>query len=176
MRTKCNHLVTSSKGVCDRLCKFGLRDTGSQLAEVGLVMGFVVLPLMMGLFSLGRALNTYETMARATREGARLAVVKSCATCGNAVPAVANVENAVLNTLKAASINTANVSIPTGCSGNLSTKICYQRDITLNSSDSIQELGVVVSFTYPVTLSVPFTSLHGLTINITPHVQMREEN
>jgi Flp pilus assembly protein TadG len=151
-------------------------DQGAEVLEFGLVTGFILLPLLFGLFSAGRAYSEYETISRAAREGARVAVVNTCAACGNATATVSSVETAVLDTLKAASINTANISIPTGCSGNLSSKICYQRDVTLNSGDNPTELGAVVSFTYPVPLSIPFTSIKAANIKITPSVQMREEN
>lgn len=134
----------------------------------------VLLTLLIGVFWAARAYNIYETITRAAREGARVAVAPSCATCGNAVPSVTNVETAVLNSLTASSIDTTKIQIPT-CTGNLSSTICYQRDILLNTSTP-SEFGVSVSLRYPFQFSLPFTSLNLTTVNITTAVQMREEN
>jgi Flp pilus assembly protein TadG len=134
----------------------------------------MLLTLLIGVFWAARAYNIYETITRAAREGARVAVAPGCATCGNAVPSVSNVENAVLNSLTASSVDTTKIIIPT-CSGNLSTTICYQRDIALNAS-SPKEFGVSVGLTYPFQFSLPFTSVNLSAINITTTVQMREEN
>ncbi len=46
---------------------------------------------------------------------------------------------------------------------------------TCTSPTMTQECGVVVAFTYPVTLVIPFTSLNAMTINIPTSVQMRQE-
>jgi len=90
------------------------------------------------------------------------------------LPTVSSVENAVLNSLTASSIDTTKVQVPSGCSGNLSSKICYQRDVTLNPGDTPTELGVVVSLNYPVTFQIPFVGSFSPTI--TTQAQMREEN
>jgi len=134
----------------------------------------VLLSLLFGAFWAARAYNVYETITRAAREGARVAVAPSCSACGNAVPSVANVESAVLNSLSASSINTTKIQLPASCSGNLSSIICYQRDIPLNTSTP-KELGVSVSFTYPFQLTVPFLPATVSTINIPTSVQMRRE-
>ncbi len=148
-------------------------EHGAELVEMAFVLP-LLLTLLIGVFWAARAYNIYETITRAAREGARVAVAPSCSACGNAVPSVTNVENAVLNSLAASSINTTNIQIPS-CTGNLSSTICYQRDIQLNAS-SPKELGVSVSLTYPFQFSLPFTSLNMSTVNITTAVQMREEN
>jgi Flp pilus assembly protein TadG len=149
-------------------------ERGAQLAEMALLLP-VLLSLLFGAFWAARAYNVYETITRAAREGARVAIAPSCAACGNAVPSVTTVETAVLKSLTASSINTANVQIPASCSGNLSAIICYQRDIALNTSTP-KELGVSVSLTYPFPVTLPFISLTVSTINIQTAVQMREEN
>jgi Flp pilus assembly protein TadG len=138
----------------------------------------VLLSLLFGTFWAARAYNVYETITRAAREGARVAVAPSCSACGNAVPSVTNVENAVLNSLTASSIDTTKIQLPASCSGNLSSTICYQRDIALNTSPAPapKELGVSVSFIYAFQLTVPFLPATLSTINIQTAVQMREEN
>jgi Flp pilus assembly protein TadG len=126
-------------------------EHGAELVEMAFVLPLLV-TLLIGVFWAARAYNIYETITRAARD----------------------VENAVLNSLTASSINTTNVQIPS-CTGNLSSKICYLRDIQLNTSNP-KELGVSVSLTYPFQFSLPFTSLNMSTVNITTAVQMREEN
>jgi Flp pilus assembly protein TadG len=148
-------------------------EFGAEVVEMAFVLP-LLLTLLIGVFWAARAYNIYETITRAAREGARVAVAPSCSACGNAVPSVANVENAVLNSLTASSVDTTQVKIPT-CAGNLSSKICYQRDIQLNASTP-KEFGVAVSLTYPFSFSLPFTSLNFSTVNIPTTVQMREEN
>ncbi len=148
-------------------------EHGAELVEMAFVLP-LLLTLLIGVFWAARAYNIYETITRAAREGARVAVAPSCSTCGNAVPSVTNVENAVLNSLAASSIDTTKIQIPS-CGGNLSSTICYQRDIQLNTSTPT-ELGVSVSLRYPFQFSLPFTSLNMSTVNITTAVQMREEN
>lgn len=146
---------------------------GAEIVEMAFVLP-LLLTLLIGIFWAARAYNVYESITRAAREGARVAVAPSCSVCGNAVPSVANVENAVLNSLTASSIDTTQVAIP-ACGGNLSAKICYQRDVQLNTSTP-KEFGVVVGLTYPFQFAVPFTSIGVAAINITTTVQMREEN
>lgn len=143
------------------------------MVEMAVVLP-LLLTLLVGTFWAARAYNIYETITRAAREGARVAVAPSCSACGNAVPSVANVENAVMNSLTASSIDTTKVQIPS-CTGNLSSKICYLRDIQLNASTPT-EFGVSVGFTYPFQFNLPFTSVDMVTINIATSVQMREEN
>src|SRR5215470_4579634 len=70
-----------------RMARFLLRtvshdDSGAEVFELALVLP-VLLMLVLGIFWIGRAYNVYETITRAAREGARYAVLPSCATCGN---------------------------------------------------------------------------------------------
>ena len=132
----------------------------------------VLLTLLIGVFWAARAYNIYETITRAAREGARVAVAPACSACGGAVPAVGTVENAVLNSLTASSMDTTQITIPAGCGGNLSSKICYMRDVALNAGPP-SELGTVVGLTYPFNFTLPFVNVG--TLNITTKVQMRQE-
>jgi len=132
----------------------------------------ILLTLLIGVFWAARAYNIYETITRAAREGARVAVAPSCSACGGAVPAVGTVEDAVLNSLSASSMDTTQITIPAGCGGNLSSKICYQRDIQLNAGPP-SEFGTVVGLTYPFSFTLPFVNVGAM--NITTKVQMRQE-
>src|SRR5579863_7730154 len=64
-----------------RLKKITVATSGSEIAEAALVLPIFFL-LMLGIYWFGRAFNTYATINHAAREGARLAVVQTCATCG----------------------------------------------------------------------------------------------
>src|SRR5258708_29505649 len=83
-------------------------EHGAELVEMAFVLP-LLLTLLIGIFWAARAYNIYETITRAAREGARVAVAPSCSACGNAVPSVANVENTVLNSLTASSMDTTKV-------------------------------------------------------------------
>lgn len=148
-------------------------EFGAEVVEMAFVLP-LLLTLLVGVFWAARAYNIYESITRAAREGARVAVAPSCSACGNAVPSVANVENAVLNSLTASSIDTTQITIP-ACAGNLSSTICYERDVALNASTP-PEFGVVVALTYPFQFVIPFTTVGASAINITTTVRMREEN
>jgi Flp pilus assembly protein TadG len=149
------------------------RTAGAELMEMAFVLP-VLLSSIIGIIWLGRAYMIYETMNRAAREGARVASANSCATCGNAAVSVTNVENAVMNSLSAANIDTTKVTIPT-CAGNLSTKVCYIRNFQLNNvADTPKELGVVVSFSYQVAFPIPFVTVGPITV--TARAQMRQES
>jgi len=155
-----------------RLCR--TPNQGAELVEMAFALP-ILLTLMIGIFWAARAYNIYESITRAAREGARAATVRSCAACGNAVQSVTTVENAVLDSLTASSIDTSKVQIPASCSNNQSSKICYSRDVQLNTSTPA-EFGVVVGLTYPFKFVLPFTGVSLTTVNIPTMVQMREEN
>ena len=157
------------------------RAAGAELVEFAFVLP-MLLTLLVGVFWIGRAFNIYQTITRAAREGTRVAVTRSCALCGNAIPTNATVRTAVTNALQASSLDPTKVtnnfsgSCPAGQSCDCpSGDICIIRDVPLNSSTP-QEFGVSVSFSYPFNFNLPFTSQNLTTINIPTQVQMREEN
>ena len=145
--------------------------------------------LMMGIFWLGRAYNVYETITRAAREGARYAVLPSCATCNPGA-------NQMMETYTSAGTagSPACVSNPTYeftnyvASSLLASHLdpqntvvqqtyCQQAVVMNPTSDSSsRQCGIEVSFKYPLQLAIPFTSLNATTINIPTSVTMRMEN
>jgi Flp pilus assembly protein TadG len=173
----------SGSGLSGFFCRRIWRDTrGAELLEMAFMLPFLCVVLI-GTIWMGRAFNIWETLNRAAREGARVATARNCTSCGNAVPTVTAVENAVLDSLTASSINKNSVQIPAGCAGNLSSKICYQRDVVLNSGSATnaQESGSIVSLSYPVSFPVPLTAGGMIrwrlgTITLKAQAQMREEN
>lgn len=154
-------------------------DRGAEIFEFALVVP-LLLSLLLGVFWVARAYNIYQTITRAAREGARAAVVRSCASCGNALPTDASVRTAVADSLSASSLDPTKVTnsypgtCPTGQTCNCPAgNICIIRDVPLNSTTS-PELGVVVSLGYPVDFPIPFVNLPSITVST--QVQMREEN
>ena len=55
---------------------------GAEIAEAALVLPLVFL-ILLGIYSFGRAFNVYATINHAARQGARAAIIQTCATCGN---------------------------------------------------------------------------------------------
>ena len=93
-----------------RLKKIATATTGSEIAEAALVIPIFFM-IMLGIYWFGRAFNTYATINHAAREGARLAVAQTCATCGspNAQPTLTQIGNQVAQTLQASSLDPGQV-------------------------------------------------------------------
>jgi Flp pilus assembly protein TadG len=136
---------------------------GQELLEFALVLP-VLLTLLMGIFWLGRAVSVYEALGTAAREGARVALATSCATCGNAKNYAAG-QTAINNSLVAASLDLSLVPPPTFTPA------------VLNGSDptNYQVNGVTVTVSYPLQVNIPFTGLNGTTLNLSQTVTMRQE-
>ena len=135
------------------------------LLEGALVVS-LLLSLLIGMFWLGRGYNAYQTITRAAREGARFAVAPSCATCGNAYPSDTEGQAVIDTALQASSLDPLEV-IP--------NPIPIQRGVVLNPGSTPQETGVVITFSYPFEIFLPFTTVGLSTLTLTTQVQMREE-
>ena len=147
-------------------------ERGVEVLEAALVLP-ILLTLLLGMFWLSRAYNVYQTITRAAREGARFALAPSCGSCGNAFPTDSEVTTVINNALSAAAMDPTKVNpVISILPANRSTG-----NLPLNPSDppASQVQGVVVSFGYPMTLYIPFTTLNATTITITTQVQMRRE-
>ena len=159
-------------------------ECGAELVEAALVLP-ILLMLLLGIVWLGRAYNVYETITRAAREGARYAVLPSCATCSPA--------NVMEETYTAAGTTTSQacISNPTYEFTNYiapsltasaldpsKVKNYCQQAVVMNptSDTSSRQCGIEVSFQYPVQLAIPFTSLNATTIDIPASSTMRMEN
>lgn len=188
----CARKRTSLKTALSNWRARGRDERGVELMEFALILP-LFLAMLFGIVWLGSAYNVYETITRAAREGARVAVARTCATCGNTAIANTTVQNAVNGVLQASSLNSTLAittcpapTLPCNCPVN---NICIGWDIPLNTDSLIggeptspnepQELGVVVSITYPYLVNVPFATwngANGTAINISTEVEMREEN
>jgi Flp pilus assembly protein TadG len=135
---------------------------GAELVEAALVIPLLV-TLLLGIVWLSRAYNIYATITRAAREGARVAVLPSCATCGNSLPADADIRGMVDPALSASGLQPLAVR-----------NFLVERKVS-NPSDPLSDTQVTVSFSYPVSLSIPLLPLELTTFDISTHVQMRGE-
>ena len=88
----------------DRLKRIIAETGGSEIAEAALVIPIFFLVLL-GIYWFGRAFNTYATINHAAREGALVATMSTCASCGNAPTVPATVANAVTAALQAARLD-----------------------------------------------------------------------
>jgi hypothetical protein len=180
------------------------RDAGgSEIAEFAMIVPLLFLALL-GIFWFGQAFRIYNTMTNAARDGARAAVAPACTTCAAALDPTAQAWTAIQNDLNVAHINPAALQWPTpvpglcGCGGcaavacdGAQTNICVQGvthpngngnppvvgEVQLSSSSTggAGECGLSVSFVYPFTFTLPFTSLDNTTVNLRAQSEMRVE-
>ena len=163
LKHKCLQKEISAR-VRTALLRFLASDArGTELLEFAMVLPILMM-LLIGTVWIGRAVSVYQALGRAAREGARVALASTCATCGSASNYGA-ANTAVNDALTAASLDTSNATISV-------TPIP-----TLNPSDpaNYQVSGVTVAVIYPVQLNIPFTGLNGTTINLSSTVTMRQE-
>ena len=162
-RGMCPQTETSKRGTCSWWRTRLGGQKGAELVEAAFVISLLLM-LLIGITWMARAYNTHETLTRAAREGARLAVTPSCATCGNTYLADDQIRNAVEQVLTSSSLD------PSQMSG-----FTITRGVVLNPGSLPEERGVVVSFSYPFRFLMPFTTLNLSTLNLFAQVQMREE-
>jgi Flp pilus assembly protein TadG len=153
------------KALRDVLADLRASERASELVEMALVLPLLMM-LLLGIFYFGHAYNVYETVTRAAREGARVALAQSCSSCGNALPSSATVDTAINDSLSASSLDPTLVNPP--------ITITYNN---INTDDPAGATipGAVVSFGYPVTVAIPFTTLNTFTFTIHTTVQMRQD-
>lgn len=151
-----------------------LSDRGTELIEFALIVP-MLLTLLFGIIWFGRAYNVYQSITRAAREGAKYAVLPSCATCGNAyADSYGSVDTCLANPTNSFTDYIAPALTAAKVDPDLVTEFC-QKAAWLENTDP-KQCGVVISFGYPVQVTIPFTSLNGTTFNVNTQVQMRLEN
>jgi Flp pilus assembly protein TadG len=158
-------MMTTPKPERNHPPKSRLRERGAELVEAAFVLP-LLLTLLIGVFWAARAYNIYETITRAAREGARVAVAPTCATCGNSYPASTAVQTAVNNVLSSAGMNTSGSGI--------AINIQQHQQLGLDPNNPVAAW-TIVGITYPYQFTLPFSSLNMATINISTQVQMLEE-
>jgi Flp pilus assembly protein TadG len=151
--------------------------------------------LLIGIYWFGRAFNTYATINHAAREGARVAVAQTCATCGspNTHLTADQVADQVKQALQASSLDPAQVSnlggLRTACGGLVTVpcstviasepQVCVRFNVqlpnTLPNASGPPACGVSIEFQYPYQFALPFTSLDSQRIMLNAGVQMAGE-
>jgi hypothetical protein len=150
--------------------------------------------ILLGIYWFGQAFNIYATINHAAREGARVAVAQTCATCAspNQPQDTAQISNAIVQAMQASNVNPNNIIsyVPTYsfCQGGTQANncnvgnqvdnitVCYGVPLTpSNTGFGTQPCGVAISFQYPYQFWLPFTSLNNQKIILTADVQMARE-
>lgn len=147
-------------------------ERGTEMLEFAFVIS-LLMTLLLGIVTFARAFNIYQSITRAAREGARMAVLPSCASCGNSYldpPAgVTQANSAVFSDYIAPALQAANL--------NPNAVLNYSESVRwLDSGDAQEQCGVTIGFQYPYQLDLPFTQENLTTIDIRTRVQMRREN
>jgi Flp pilus assembly protein TadG len=158
-------------------------QSGAEIVEMALLLP-ALLSLVVGIFWLARAFNTYQTITRAAREGARYMAAPFCASCTNAntLPTATQARSVVNGALTAGSLKTSDVksydpTCPTGATCDCPiASVCVKTGIPLNTATGNEptETGVSVSMGYPVSFPIPFVNISPITVNT--EVRMRQEN
>lgn len=143
------------------------REHGAELLEFSLVIA-LLMTLLLGIVAFSRAWDVYQTITRAAREGARMAVLTGCAACTDATTTygASYIQSQVVNpALSAAHLDPSLVQN-------------YAQVVRcLDPSDKPpQEWGVQISYSYPYRLQIPFTGVNLTTLDLSTSVQMRLEN
>jgi TadE-like protein len=175
--------------------------SGAEIAEAAAVLPLMFMVLL-GIFWFGQAFRIYGTITRAAQEGARAAVAPACATCSGGGDPSTNAYNAVQNVMTAAHLDPTQMQLPTttpslqqcppaGGSASCDTNpyICVQGVQHSKKGDLTENLvvlspaagggnvcGIAVSFQYPFSFWLPFTSLNKQQILLTAHAEVRAES
>ncbi|MGO9269912.1 MAG: TadE family protein [Terriglobia bacterium] len=158
-------------------------ERGAEIVEFAFVAPLLI-TLMLGIFWVGRAYNTYQTITHAAREGARYAAAPTCATCvGATLQPLCGLGEATSmgqNTFPAQSGgSSSSVQAVVACalaadSLDPNLAVIVAQSIALNSDQPPnQEQGVSVSVSYPVSFPIPFVKISPITL--TTQVRMRQE-
>lgn len=161
----------SRDGGVARALRIAEGDSGAELLEFALVVP-LLLTLLMGIVWIGRAYNVYSTITRAAREGARYAALPSSVAAGNAYA------DKLSKSCSSKTNSYSNDVVPVLESENLNPNSIqgYCQKTGWLESTYPKQCGVIVSFSYPVKLQIPFTSVNATTIDIPAEAQMRLED
>jgi Flp pilus assembly protein TadG len=186
------------RGICSLLRiqriarRLGSTD-GAEIAEAALVLPLVFM-LLLGIVWFGRAFNIYSTITQAAQQGAITAARASCATCGNNDASDGAADGVVTAVMQASNLDPTQIlanppssisfcasppNPPGACTTNNGTSnITICRNALLNPPALAQtpQCGVIVSFQYPFTFYLPFTSLNMQQIILSAQAQSRMEN
>lgn len=169
-RRMCQYRRTLLGQVCVRVVTKCREDSGAELVEAALVIP-MLLVLLLGIVTFGRAWNVYQTITRAAREGCKEAVLTPCAIypgCpgSNTVYDAATIRTAFVEpAMKASHVDPSKII-------NYTTTYVY-----LDPTDPSPNIcGIQIAFQYPYTFMLPFTGINFTSIKLSAKVQMRMEN
>lgn len=172
---------------------------GQELLEAAIVLP-VAFMLLLGIVEFGRVFNINSTIQQAAQQGAITAAREFCATCGSGSP---NVNTAINAVLQASNLDPTQIKQPAAaptCAGvqtciacptpypqptnacTTSGQVYICQNVQLNPPATAQpptqppQCGTVVSFQYPFTFILPFTSINASKIILTAQAQSRMEN
>jgi Flp pilus assembly protein TadG len=172
-----------------RLRKIVAGTAGSEIAEAALVIPIFFL-ILLGIYWFGRAFNTYATLNHAAREGALVATMSNCASCGNTAAGALAVANAVTAGLQAAGLNPNQIQLyssssSTSCGGlatacnsaNNNITVCSNVQLTTAANTGLPVCGLTVSFQYPYNFTLPVAvppyGSNGFNLQLKASVQMK---
>jgi TadE-like protein len=151
-----------------RLRKIVTETVGSEIAEAALVIPIFFM-ILLGIYWFGRAFNSYATINHAAREGALAASMATCASCGNQQASQSNVAGVVTAALKASGLDPGQIlpyapsttascgGIATSCTSTVNNVgLCTNAQLTPVAAPGSPVCGVIVSFQYPYSFSLPF--------------------
>lgn len=166
----------------------GSAEKGAEMVEFALILGALMM-LSLGIVSFARAFNIYQTITRAAREGARVAVLPTAwdGGRGGVYMDAGTPDVSGAGQVCAAGQWTAG-SGPTNVFNNYIAKVVQSSDLdpcqVTNYTEQVTWLdppqdtqcGVVISFQYPYQFSIPFLpALDKSPFEIGTRVQMRLE-
>ena len=169
-------------------------EHGAEIAEAAMVLPLVFM-FLLGIVWFGRAFNIYSTIQQAAQQGAIAAARPTCATCPTTFGGTGAVDTAVSNVMQASSVDPNQIINPGVGASPCTTSaknitVCQQ--VVLSSTPPLpspltscgsppepsptQFCGMLVTFQYPFTFYLPFTSLNLSTVRMTAQAQTRMEN
>lgn len=155
-----------------RIRKIVSGTVGSEIAEAALVIPIFFM-ILLGIYWFGRAFNSYATINHAAREGALAASMSTCASCAppNMQTTQSTVAGVVTAALQASGLDPGQIQkyvpattstcggIATNCSStNYNVTVCQNAQLTAAATPTpgLPVCGVIVSFQYPYSFSLPF--------------------
>lgn len=176
-----------------RMKQLAIETHAAEIAEAAAVLPIMFM-ILLGIFWFGQAFSIYGAITRAAQEGARAASVAYCATCpGTNTLAIydQNGAAAIQTALQDSKLDPKQAQYPKPiptllscssgstilCDGGASSNFCIQSPVQLTASGpgATGLCGVSVTFQYPYTFWLPFTSIGNQKIYISASSRIRLE-
>jgi len=167
---KCLQKETSTRVRAGLFRRLRSEMRGQELVEFAFLLVLAFPPVLVGIVWVGRAVSVYQALGRAGREGARIALAPTCATCGDTPASDATVDAAINQGLLAAGVDPSKLVSP--------TPTITRHNLNQDTSDptNYKAPWVTITLTYPVNWIFFQTNYWTNTkINITSTVSMHQE-